>query len=317
MRSTNWFFQAWLPLAIVVPYGSMSTVLIRVEASSTPRTAPFGSSSLPLGRIACGPSSSGHEPCRLICCVNNPAKRNMADVSTKRPRGFDRQRQQWCEPSRRAADAPQCSSRAGDGRRRPVGGCLAPDRLARHQRPPTSAPRPAPRWSRPSTSSATAPTLRAHWSGGVRGWSASLPPPGRTSGAQQHGVGSAARAAGFAVASIDLADVTRDEGCPPRSTTWPGSAWSGRRRRVHDAAVDAARSRPALPVVVVEGDLSRAPLSVGVDQVAGATTAVEHLIALGHTRIVHVAGPADWAEARARVTGWRAAMSGLGWRPQP
>ena len=129
----------------------------------------------------------------------------------------------------------------------------------------------------------------------------------------QHGVGSAARAAGFAVASIDLADVTRDE----LSTAIDDLARIGVEGVVvvagHDAAVDAARSRPGeLPVVVVEGDLSRAPLSVGVDQVAGATTAVEHLIALGHTRIVHVAGPADWAEARARVTGWRAAMSRAG-----
>ena len=129
----------------------------------------------------------------------------------------------------------------------------------------------------------------------------------------QHGVGSAARAAGFAVASIDLADVTRDE----LSTAIDDLARIGVEGVVvvagHDAAVDAARSRPSeLPVVVVEGDLSRTPLSVGVDQVAGATAAVEHLIGLGHRRIVHVAGPADWAEARARVEGWRTAMSGAG-----
>ncbi len=129
----------------------------------------------------------------------------------------------------------------------------------------------------------------------------------------QHGVGSAARAAGFAVASIDLADVTRDA----LSTAIDDLARIGVEGVVvvagHDAAVDAARSRPGeLPVVVVEGDLSHTLLTVGVDQVAGATAAVEHLIRLGHRRIAHVAGPADWAEARARVEGWRTAMSRAG-----
>ena len=114
----------------------------------------------------------------------------------------------------------------------------------------------------------------------------------------QHGVGSAARAAGFAVASIDLADVTRDEAVHRDRRPGPDRRGGcGRRRRARCGG----RRSPVpsgLPVVVVEGDLSRAPLSVGVDQVAGATTAVEHLIALGHTRIVHVAGPADWAGPR-------------------
>ena len=81
----------------------------------------------------------------------------------------------------------------------------------------------------------------------------------------------------------------------------------------HDAAVDVARSRPGRrPVVVVEGDLSRTPMSVGVDQVAAAAAAVEHLVDLGHRRVDHVAGPIDWAEARARVnklTGSKRMMS--------
>ncbi len=129
----------------------------------------------------------------------------------------------------------------------------------------------------------------------------------------QHAVGVAARAAGFAVASIDLAHVTSDE----LATAIDDLARIGVEGVVvvagHDAAVDAARSRPSeLPVVVVEGDLSRTPLCVGVDQVAGATAAIEHLVGLGHRRIVHVAGPADWAEARARLEGWRTAMSGAG-----
>lgn len=54
----------------------------------------------------------------------------------------------------------------------------------------------------------------------------------------------------------------------------------------HNAAVDVARKRAgALPIVVVEGDLTRAAISAGVDQVAGAVAATEHLIGLGHRRM--------------------------------
>ena len=70
-----------------------------------------------------------------------------------------------------------------------------------------------------------------------------------------------------------------------------------------------------VPVVVVEGDLTRARWTVGVDQVAGARLAVHHLLDLGHREIVHLAGPPDWAEARAREDGWRQEMAAAGLRP--
>jgi DNA-binding LacI/PurR family transcriptional regulator len=129
----------------------------------------------------------------------------------------------------------------------------------------------------------------------------------------QQGVGVAARAAGYAVASVDLPDVTPEA----LAAAVDDLARAGVEGVVvvagHDAAVDVARSRPGrLPVVVVEGDLSRTPMSVGVDQVAAASAAVEHLVDLGHRRVDHVAGPIDWAEARARVEGWRVAARGAG-----
>lgn len=83
-----------------------------------------------------------------------------------------------------------------------------------------------------------------------------------------------------------------------------------------DEAVEVARQRRAsVPLVLVEGDLSRAAWSVGVDQVAGARLATEHLLDLGHREILHLAGPLDWSEARARRDGWRAAMVAAGLRP--
>lgn len=56
---------------------------------------------------------------------------------------------------------------------------------------------------------------------------------------------------------------------------------------------------------------------VGVDNTAGATMAVEHLLGLGHRAIAHISGPANWPEARERECGWRAALRAAGAEPQP
>ena len=45
-----------------------------------------------------------------------------------------------------------------------------------------------------------------------------------------------------------------------------------------------------------------------VDQMAGARMATAHLIDLGHTEIVHLAGPQDWIEAEARMRGYLAEL---------
>ncbi|WP_029252084.1 LacI family DNA-binding transcriptional regulator [Paraoerskovia marina] len=56
--------------------------------------------------------------------------------------------------------------------------------------------------------------------------------------------------------------------------------------------------------------------TIGVDQYAGARLATEHLLELGHRRIVHVAGPTDWFDARARTEGWRDALGAAGVSPE-
>jgi DNA-binding LacI/PurR family transcriptional regulator len=77
----------------------------------------------------------------------------------------------------------------------------------------------------------------------------------------------------------------------------------------HQAALTLARSlRIGVPLVLVEGDLSAAPLTAGVDQIAGARLATRHLLDLGHESVLHLPGPANWLDAAARRQGWRMAL---------
>lgn len=52
-------------------------------------------------------------------------------------------------------------------------------------------------------------------------------------------------------------------------------------------------------------------------QTAGARAAVRHLIELGHTRILHIAGPRDWVEADHRMRGYLAEMDAHDLSPRP
>lgn len=48
--------------------------------------------------------------------------------------------------------------------------------------------------------------------------------------------------------------------------------------------------------------------TASVDQRAGASMAMAHLLDLGHRNILHLAGPLDWFDARARAEAWRGAL---------
>jgi DNA-binding LacI/PurR family transcriptional regulator len=81
----------------------------------------------------------------------------------------------------------------------------------------------------------------------------------------------------------------------------------------HQTALALAQSlHIGVPLVVVEGDLSATPLTAGVDQIAGARLATNHLLDLGHRSVQHLPGPADWMEAAARRDGWRMALEERG-----
>lgn len=123
----------------------------------------------------------------------------------------------------------------------------------------------------------------------------------------------AARAEGYAVTLISIPTLDR-ESVRSAVRSLAGQAVDGiiviapSERAAHGLG----DLRPGLPVVAVEaGYASEVPV-VSVDQTAGARLATEHLLGLGHETVWHVAGPADWLEARERVDGWRAALDDAG-----
>ena len=79
------------------------------------------------------------------------------------------------------------------------------------------------------------------------------------------------------------------------------------------AEVPAARP----PIVVLKSEPSTRFSTISVDNFGGARMATEHLLALGRTRIGHIAGPASWREARDRTHGWRTALADAGIEPGP
>ena len=121
------------------------------------------------------------------------------------------------------------------------------------------------------------------------------------------GVEQAARDRGYYLSIVSVVDVTPEEllGALDQLTKQgvEGLVVMTPRR----GAVEALDAVPhELPMVTVEGGAADTP-AVLVDQAGGAEALMRHLIDQGHRCVVHVAGPADWLEAEARIDGWRAA----------
>jgi DNA-binding LacI/PurR family transcriptional regulator len=69
------------------------------------------------------------------------------------------------------------------------------------------------------------------------------------------------------------------------------------------------------------GDTDAVPhpdeLVLGADETAGARSAVEHLLALGHRTVHHIGGTEGWSATARRIAGWRAALSDAGVEAPP
>ena len=72
-----------------------------------------------------------------------------------------------------------------------------------------------------------------------------------------------------------------------------------------------------IPVVLIESSGRTSRPSLSIDQYAGSRLATEHLLGLGHRRIVHVAGPQDSMDAIERLRGWRDTMAEHGLVARP
>lgn len=78
---------------------------------------------------------------------------------------------------------------------------------------------------------------------------------------------------------------------------------------IHELSID-------VPFVTLEASAIDDGRSLSVDQTRGARLAVRHLLDLGHTDIVHLAGPSDWLEAQARLDGYRSELVAAGLVPR-
>jgi DNA-binding LacI/PurR family transcriptional regulator len=83
------------------------------------------------------------------------------------------------------------------------------------------------------------------------------------------------------------------------------------------AAAAVANLPSAVPVVAVEAGRPGSVPVVAVDQFAGAVSATQLLLDLGHRTVWHIAGPRDFLEAQQRVEGWRATLDAAGAQAPP
>jgi DNA-binding LacI/PurR family transcriptional regulator len=69
---------------------------------------------------------------------------------------------------------------------------------------------------------------------------------------------------------------------------------------------------PTLPVAVSDSRFVGHHPAIGADQAGGSTSAVRHLLELGHQTVHHLAGPDDSGPAELRATAWRQALRDAG-----
>ncbi|GAA2752403.1 substrate-binding domain-containing protein [Amnibacterium kyonggiense] len=132
-------------------------------------------------------------------------------------------------------------------------------------------------------------------------------------GSIANGFNAAARASGW-----DVAIAATDDGAAEDDVRQAGESLLAQDPRAvvviaPGPAVGAALAGLAQRVpVVTTVDVVPGAAAVSIDDVRAAELAVEHLAALGHRSVLHLAGPEGWTEADERIAGWRSASERLG-----
>lgn len=67
-----------------------------------------------------------------------------------------------------------------------------------------------------------------------------------------------------------------------------------------------------LPFILIDATSEVEGPTVSVDQFEGGRLATEHLVTLGHRRILHVGGPPEWSDAELRYRGYRSVLEAHG-----
>ena len=128
----------------------------------------------------------------------------------------------------------------------------------------------------------------------------------------------AAREAGYSVTSVSIRDEAHlspeesvahltDQGVEALCVVAPRSSSVSAIRRID----------VRIPVLVVKAEPDPAFLTVSLDQHLGTTLAVDHLGALGHRDVLHLAGPLDWLDARSRERAFHTRAQSWGMRERP
>jgi len=119
----------------------------------------------------------------------------------------------------------------------------------------------------------------------------------------------AARAEGYSVTTLNLTDTTAEAiGAAVRQLDREhvdGIVVLAPQVRVFNVLRGMAASLPFVSLQTASGSDG---VTLAADQVQGARMITEHLMALGHTEILHLAGPQDWIEAESRMRGYLDAL---------
>ncbi len=128
----------------------------------------------------------------------------------------------------------------------------------------------------------------------------------------------AARAAGYAISSFSLSqdEATGIDAGVIELVTQGVDALCVIAPRL--SSLDLLRKQATgLPTLVIKAEPDAEMHTAAVDQHAGARLATRHLIELGHRAILHLAGPLDWLDARAREQSWREELTASGLKATP